>query len=1021
MGLLLRSLRHHAPAHLAAAAGVAAATAAIVAALLVGAAMRDGLQYRALQRLGPVTHVISPPHGLAETTAGAAAMVGADLNRGGGLAVSVVAADGTCGEADGEAVVPRVRLIGVDAEWSFLRHGLPLPTGDRCLVSRAVADALALQAGSEVVLAVERVRGAEDGTLFAQHRRDRRIATLRAVVADVIDGNGIGHVAPWRDLPPGPLQAVWLDRARLAAAVGMSGRVSDLLFSGWDPAPTVAALRAAAAPADLGLRVRAMGGTVRVEAVDLLLDPAVAAALPEARRSSLYLADRIACGPRSASYAMVASLDPFPAGAAAPDEDGVVLDRWLADDLQAAVGDQVELALPVPDGAGGYPLTRVSLRVASVVATGGPWTDRDLVPLLPGITDADDLAHWDAPFPVELARVTPRDDQWWAQHRAAPKAFLHPRRMERIWSAAGGRGRFLTGLDCAGDVATVSQRLVAALAPSYAGFAAQPVYEQALAAAAGSTDLGGLFLGLGIFIVAAGLGLAGVVMRLNTVRRAGEAGTLRACGWSAAAVRRLHAAEGALTACVGAAAGALLGVALAALLLHLLAGPWAAAGGGVPLRLRWDATAIGAGGAAGAVLGALTAWWAGSLLVRRGILDLLAGWRAERLRRPPVGWRRSRPLTLWWLLLRSLAAAPWRAGAGIGLAACACFVLVMVAAQRRQALPSRALDGGFDLSALDGGFDLIVETTLAPGYDPAVAEGRRHLGFADTEQALFTRAVGLLVAPGDGISCLQPDKPLRPRLVGWPDELRDWPAPAQGWSVLDATGEDIPAVGDADSTQWILHAPLGTRLSYDAGHLRISGVLPAGSILAGDLLVAPERLRQLRPDAARTRWLVASPDPAAAALALRRRLAPYGVEVTTTASAIAAVGAVRTAYLDAFLALGGVGLGFAVLGVAALVLRSAEERRWEGALLSALGLARRRWALLLAGEQALQLAVGMALGTAAALAASLPALAAPGAAVAWPTVILVLGGVLLLGALLALLAGWWGARRAPARTLAAER
>jgi hypothetical protein len=29
--------------------------------------------------------------------------------------------------------------------------------------------------------------------------------------------------------------------------------------------------------------------------------------------------------------------------------------------------------------------------------------------------------------------------------------------------------------------------------------------------------------------------------------------------------------------------------------------------------------------------------------------------------------------------------------------------------------------------------------------------------------------------------------------------------------------------------------------------------------------------------------------------------------------------------------------------------------------------------------------------------------------------------VLLLGALLALLAGWWGARRAPARTLAAER
>jgi ABC-type antimicrobial peptide transport system permease subunit len=180
-------------------------------------------------------------------------------------------------------------------------------------------------------------------------------------------------------------------------------------------------------------------------------------------------------------------------------------------------------------------------------------------------------------------------------------------------------------------------------------------------------------------------------------------------------------------------------------------------------------------------------------------------------------------------------------------------------------------------------------------------------------------------------------------------------------------------------------------------------------------------LRLLRPDAARTRWLVASPDPATAALVLRRRLAPYGVEVTSTAEAIAALGAVRTAYLDAFLALGGVGLGFAVLGMAALVLRSAEERRWEVALLSALGLARRRWAVLLAGEHILLLVVGMALGSAAALLVSLSALTAPGATMAWSAVGLVLGGVLLLGVLLALLAGCWGARHQPARTLAAER
>ena len=50
--------------------------------------------------------------------------------------------------------------------------------------------------------------------------------------------------------------------------------------------------------------------------------------------------------------------------------------------------------------------------------------DRDLVPEYPGITGSESLADWDPPFPVDLARVRDRDEEYWDQYRTTPKAFI---------------------------------------------------------------------------------------------------------------------------------------------------------------------------------------------------------------------------------------------------------------------------------------------------------------------------------------------------------------------------------------------------------------------------------------------------------------------------------------------------------------------------------------------------------------------------------------------------------------------
>jgi ABC-type lipoprotein release transport system permease subunit len=975
-------------------------------------------------------------------------------------------AEGTAERGDDGAAVPQVQVVGVGAGWQVLTQQAPPRRGD-CVVSQALAQDLRLAVGDELVVAIERAAWAADGTLFSHHRRDRRIASVRATVARITAPGQADHCAPWPDVPAGALRAVWLDHAWMAEAADHRDTVGDVLTDTDKTAIIPVVLRERMVPADVGLRVTAADDRVRVEATDLLLPQTLAGRIPGARGVSVYLADRISLRDRAASYATIASLDPFPGAGPRPGE--VVLNAWLAEDLAAKPGDRLRLAVPVPAGDGTYPLHAIEVTVSGIVPIAGVFADPHLVPSLPGITDAEDFASWDAPFPIEMARVTPRDDAYWDRHRATPKAFLHPSDLAAIWARAGGHGRFLTGIHRDGaDLAGTTRRVLAEMPPP----AVIPVRQQALLAAGGSSDLGGLFLGLGIFIVCAGLGLAGAILRLGLLRRTGEAGVLRATGWTAGAVRRLHLAEGALVAIAGAAAGTALGVGLAAVLVQLLAGPWQAAGGGVRLPLVLDPIVLVVGLAIGSVLGCAVVWWATRLWRRLPILDLLAGGRSLHTRHPAPAGRSTVAIALiatvsglaaagaglagiWaveaaaasagvlllvgglagarvglgragradgrqpgWsrLVLRSLAAAPLRALTTLALSACAAFVLVSVAAQRRDALPDRARDGGYDL---------IVTTTLAPGYDPGTPAGRAKLGFTAAEEAVFAagRVVGLTVAPGDDVSCREPAKPLRPRLVGVPPALRTaWPVqPAGGWQVLDAPGADVPAVGDADSLQWILHAPPGARLPYADATLAIVGALPAGSIFAGDLLVSPERLAQLRPDAQRTRWLVDAPEAAMAATILRRRLAGYGATVTTTGEAIAAVAAVRTAYLDAFLALGGVGLFLAVLGLAALVLRSAEERRWESALLAALGVGRGRLALVIAAEQALLCVAGLVLGTVCALIGGAPALMAPGAAVAWSAVVIVLGGVCLVGIIGSAIAGWLGAVPRPARMLAEER
>jgi hypothetical protein len=58
---------------------------------------------------------------------------------------------------------------------------------------------------------------------------------------------------------------------------------------------------------------------------------------------------------------------------------------------------------------------------------------------LAGITDQASIDDWDRPFPFDQSRVRPVDDDYWAEYRTTPKAFVTLNAGRQMWASRFGQ------------------------------------------------------------------------------------------------------------------------------------------------------------------------------------------------------------------------------------------------------------------------------------------------------------------------------------------------------------------------------------------------------------------------------------------------------------------------------------------------------------------------------------------------------------------------------------------------------
>lgn len=350
-----------------------------------------------------------------------------------------------------------------------------------------------------------------------------------------------------------------------------------------------------------------------------------------------------------------------------------------------------------------------------------------------------------------------------------------------------------------------------------------------------------------------------------------------------------------------------------------------------------------------------------------------------------------------------------------GLLASAAFLVVAVESFRRD--PGRDY---LNKDAGSGGYDLYAETALPIFQDLNTEAGRAELNFPPAPMPIFANVAfqALRLRAGDDASCLNLANPRHPRLLGVPaNMLREggfrFAETAEStpeeqvnpWRLLERTFEDgtVPVFGEKNSVAWMLKSGVGgtVEVQDERGQpvkLRIVGLLQDSVFQDGLLMSEANFLRLFPGHAGYNVFLVRLPGEQAPTVkaALNKGLASQGWEATPSTERLAMYLAVENTYLSTFQLLGGLGLLLGALGLAVVLLRGVWERRGELALLRALGFRSRALGWLLLAENGLLLALGLGVGTAAAVLAVLPH-AAGGSTIPWVRLTILLALVVLVG------------------------
>ncbi len=1026
--LILKSIWFYRKLNLTIVLGIALSTAILVGALIIGDSVKYSLQQITVQRLGNTSQVITAGERLfrqqlANELAEKSQVETAALLRANGFGVI----------NGGEIRVNQLAVWGVDLR---MGHFASYPesfqlNNNEVAINENLASLSGLKVGDEFLLRVDKLNTFPANTPFVSEKE--ATVSFRVTVARILRPDELGNFN-LRNIQSAP-RNVFVNLDWLNEQMGLQQKANVLLVAdGVSDADLIQNLQSCWTLDDVNLEVRENQALNYTELISdrVFVEPVVEQFCTKNISGSQavfsYFISEFTINGRQTPYSFVSS-DPALSG------NQMEVSQWLADDLNINTKDTVRLSFFEVGPLRRLVLKDTSFVVEKIYALIGEKADQNLMPVIPGLSDAGNCRDWKTGVPVDLKKIRPKDEAYWKDFKGTPKAFVSLETAQKLWGNRFGQS---TAIRIEGlKKVEFEQELLAGLKASQMGFEVTNAKSDGLSAASNGTDFGGLFIGLSFFVLFAAVLLAFLLFKLYLGFRRTEIGTLTALGFSFPTVRKLFAAEASVFVLAGIILGIPFSIFYNQLILKAINSIWVdiVRTSMVNISIRPESIIFGSLIIAllsiGAIYwilsrflknevialqrkatsekgknGRLTLWIGMGLLAVSISVLLTSGFRSGEINpemffisgfgmlpalillfsyllRKIADYESISAFSMRSLLLKRLSGERKRTVMIVSFLSVGVFMVVSTGLNRKDLTSHAEL-----ASSGTGGYDYFVETTIPVLFDVNSQQGREELNWSEDAQVVQFQS-----QPGDDASCLNLNRISRPRIIACNPAAFDQRSAftfvtrtddldaGHPWLSLNQTLADgvIPAFADQTVIQWGLIKQIGDTLMYkteDGRNLKLKliGGL-ANSVFQGNVIIAGSHFVQAFPSVSGSGiFLIDDPKGDVNVDDLKNGMRNYGPEISLTTDRLLAFYTVENTYLNIFLMLGALGLLIGTLGLGILIFRITFEQIPEFALLLSLGYSKSTVFGMVMREKLFVMVVAVIIGIIPAVLSALPSL-----------------------------------------------
>jgi putative ABC transport system permease protein len=932
-------------------------------------------------------------------------------------------------------------------------------------INSALASRLKIVSGEEVIISFRQLSDIPSNSPFAPSTENTSLVLKAGIILPPEScGNfslGISQLTP---------ENVFINLNDIANGTGLKEKVNRILLESTaniSVERTLENFKGILVPENAGLILRKIRATNETEIIssrifiDQVIFDEIKKIIPSSRPVLSYLANSVSLKNRSTPYSFVSALDTseqkiIPCG------NKIVLNRWLAEDLNASVNDSVTLSWFEPGRISDLKERSERFEVSKIVDQQGIFSDSLLMPEFPGIAGRESCSDWDAGVKIRMDRIRKKDESYWSQFKGTPKAFVCYEKGKAIWGNNFGPVtaiRFPSEL----KIEEIVLKLKGNLDPEKFGFTVKNLKTDMIRAANESVDFTTLFISLGFFII-----LSCVILLLLNVTafldsRKKQISALFAIGFKNSWINRLIFLETGFIALVASFTGAIFGVFINWLIISGLNSVWIGAVQTDTLTVFSDPVSIMVGFSisffltlvflyikvrkysekiksiktgvrsvasfkTNFVLFTIFLFISFSLLILLFIsgdnstpvsfaagvsafITLMLLWRQYAI--GGFSFRKKKLSSVRNLSGKFFSFYPSRALAPVLFISAGLFAVIITGMNRLE-INERNLGA----SGGTGGYLLWAETVIPVKEDLNSLTGRKNFGLDESPASGLTFMQARRTS-GDDARCLNLNHVTSPPLLGID------PAPliknrlfsfasllpqadkSNPWKILTKPPEDNVIYGIADQTvlDWGLKIKTGDTLmikteSGQVLHIVIAGGLKS-SVFQGYLIISEENFKKFFPSiSGNSVFLIEGKKELSDGYIdiINNRFENYGISVLQTSERLASFFKVTNTYLSVFNVLGALGMMLGVIGLGFVLIRNYNFRKQEFALLMATGFTDKRIKRMILTEQVLILMAGLLTGIISPVIATLPSIRS-GSDMPWLSLTIISVFITLIGLL----------------------